>query len=75
LQGEAFDLPAMKRLIQTFEKKVYKNQEMRVKYPDDPTKFLDSEADLHEEIQNMTVLATAPDLYQVCGRSYPQSIG
>eukprot|EP00123_Amoebidium_parasiticum_P014969 comp22722_c0_seq1/m.35338 comp22722_c0_seq1/g.35338 ORF comp22722_c0_seq1/g.35338 comp22722_c0_seq1/m.35338 type:complete len:557 (-) comp22722_c0_seq1:67-1737(-) len=61
--GEEFDLQAMRRQVVALEKRVTKNQEMRVKYADQPTKFLESEAELHEEIQKAHVLATAPDLY------------
>lgn len=38
---------------------------MRVKHTDDPTRFLDSEAELHDEVQKVAVLATAPELYEV----------
>eukprot|EP00124_Ichthyophonus_hoferi_P005491 Ihof_evm2s810 gene=Ihof_evmTU2s810 len=60
--GEEFDVNAMKRQMTSLEKKVTKNQEMRVKYADQPTKFLESEIELHEEIQKAQVLATAPEL-------------
>eukprot|EP01134_Creolimax_fragrantissima_P000266 CFRG0266T1 len=62
-EGEDFDAGAMKKLVLSFEKKLYKNQQMRVRYPDEPTKFLDSELDLSEEIQALHVIATAPDLF------------
>ena len=38
LQAEVLDEGALKRMILQFEKKVYRNQEMRIKYPDLPEK-------------------------------------
>ena len=55
----------MKKLILTFEKRLLKNRELRVKFPDEPTKFMESEIELHESIQQLRALATAPDLYNV----------
>ena len=81
----------MKKMLVSFEKKVKKNQEMRIKYSDNPQKyvnesnqnyttninfgaiqiivsfqrFLDSELDLHDEIQKLHVITTAPELYEV----------
>ena len=37
-EGETMDESALKRMILQFEKKVYKNQEMRIKYVDMPEK-------------------------------------
>ncbi|EXX77513.1 hypothetical protein RirG_023090 [Rhizophagus irregularis DAOM 197198w] len=50
-------------MILKFEKAIRKNQELRVKYPDDPTKFMESEADLDEEIKHLLTLTEVPDLY------------
>lgn len=36
---------------------------MRIKFPDAPEKFMESEVELHEILQEMRVLATAPDYY------------
>lgn len=36
---------------------------MRIKFPDSPEKFMESEVELHEILQEMRVLATAPDFY------------
>ena len=36
--GDALDENALKRMILNFEKKVLKNQELRVKFPDVPEK-------------------------------------
>ncbi|KAK3733987.1 hypothetical protein QZH41_009843, partial [Actinostola sp. cb2023] len=61
---ETLDVGSLRRMLLSFEKKVTKNQEMRIKYPDHPEKFMESELDLHEEIQKLHVIATAPELYQ-----------
>lgn len=36
---------------------------MRIKFPDAAEKFMESEIELHEILQEMRVLATAPDYY------------
>lgn len=35
---EALDVGSLKRMLLLFEKKVTKNQEMRIKYPENPEK-------------------------------------
>ncbi|KAI9313712.1 Catenin-beta-like protein [Dichotomocladium elegans] len=50
-------------MILKFEKAINKNQEQRVRYADDPKKFMESEADLDEEIKNLLSLTQAPHLY------------
>ncbi|KAG0290555.1 hypothetical protein BGZ96_005976 [Linnemannia gamsii] len=64
-EEERFDLLAVRKMILKFEKAINKNQEMRVKYPDDPTKFMESEADLDEEIKRMMAMTQAPQYYPV----------
>jgi len=59
----ALDSAELKRMVKAFEAKVAKNQTQRMKYPDDPSKFLDSEMDLDESINELQVIAGAPDLY------------
>jgi beta-catenin-like protein 1 len=55
----------LKKTILQFEKRVCKNQEMRIKYPDMPEKFMESEVELNDMIVEMHVIATAPDLYHI----------
>jgi len=38
-QVEALDVGSLKRMLLAFEKKVTKNQEMRIKYPENPEKY------------------------------------
>jgi len=63
--GDALDENALKRMILNFEKKVLKNQELRVKFPDVPEKFMEAELELHEAIQELHALATVPELYEL----------
>lgn len=50
-------------MILKFEKAINKNQELRVRYADQPEKFMESEADLDEEIKNLLTLTEAPQMY------------
>lgn len=59
------DAGAVKRMLLSFEKKVLKNQEMRVKFPDMPEKFMESEIELNDEIQRLHVIATVPEHYPI----------
>ncbi len=63
--GEAVDAGAVKRMLLNFEKKVLRNQEMRIKFPDLPEKFMESELELNDEIQKLHVVATVPEHYPV----------
>lgn len=60
---QTVDEAKLKRMILNFEKKIAKNQELRIKFPDDPAKFMNSEVDLHDTVQELRVVATVPDLY------------
>uniref|UniRef100_A0A674IVS9 Beta-catenin-like protein 1 n=1 Tax=Terrapene triunguis TaxID=2587831 RepID=A0A674IVS9_9SAUR len=62
---EPLDESSVKKMILTFEKRSYKNQELRIKFPDNPEKFMESELDLNDIIQEMHVVATMPDLYHL----------
>ncbi|CAL1298820.1 unnamed protein product [Larinioides sclopetarius] len=55
----------LKKLLLAFEKKVLKNQELRIKFPDQPEKFMDSEIELNDIIIEMHIIATQPDLYHI----------
>ena len=63
--GEVLDVGTVKRMLLSFEKKVLKNQEMRIKFPDLPEKFMESELELNDEIQKMNVVATVPEHYPI----------
>lgn len=42
-EGEAIDENSIKRMVLVFEKRALKNREMRIKFPDNPEKFMESE--------------------------------
>ncbi|KAG1686330.1 Beta-catenin-like protein 1 [Nymphon striatum] len=64
-EAEPLDENAVKKLILGFEKRVLKNQELRIKFPDLPVKFMESELDLNETIQELSIIATAPEMYHI----------
>jgi Catenin-beta-like, Arm-motif containing nuclear len=41
------------------------NQMMRVKYSAEPEKFMESEVELHAEINELYALAASPELYTI----------
>lgn len=60
---EALDARTLKKLVLAFERRLRDNISFRLKYPDQPERFADSELELHEELQKLKALATAPELY------------
>ncbi|TIB95392.1 DUF1716-domain-containing protein [Wallemia mellicola] len=58
----------IKKQLQKFERVIAKNTELRGKYPEDPHKFIDSEADLDAAIHQLKIFAQSPAI------SYPQLI-
>ncbi|KAN0060959.1 hypothetical protein ACQY0O_006693 [Thecaphora frezii] len=57
------ELANTRKQLLRFERAINKNQEMRVKFSDDPAKFIDSEADLDAEIKGLVILTTNPGLF------------
>ncbi|KAJ3012777.1 UNVERIFIED_CONTAM: hypothetical protein HDU68_001032 [Siphonaria sp. JEL0065] len=60
---ETVDLSTLKKWVLKLERSITKNEEMRVRFPDDPLKFIDSEADLDEDLHNLMAVSAAPELY------------
>ncbi|KAK9115681.1 hypothetical protein Sjap_014628 [Stephania japonica] len=60
---EVLDVKTLKKLVLSFERRLRDNIEARLKYPDQPDKFADSELQLHEEIEKLKILAGGPELY------------
>jgi len=54
---------SLKRLVAQLERKIRKNQEERIKFADEPEKYLKSEVDLDEEAKKATNITTHPELY------------
>eukprot|EP00897_Mesotaenium_endlicherianum_P007045 jgi/Mesen1/6369/ME000329S05538 len=61
--GEALDVRGLKRLVLSFEKKLRDNLAARMKFMDQPERFMESEVELDEEVKKLQVLSTAPELY------------
>lgn len=55
-------MPAIRRLLLKLERAINKNQDQRSKYPNDPTKFIDSEADLDAALKALIPLSQVPAL-------------
>jgi hypothetical protein len=45
------DPTTLRQLLLNLEKKVSKNQKMRMKFPDEPAKFMESELELNLDLQ------------------------
>uniref|UniRef100_A0A2P2K8M8 Uncharacterized protein MANES_02G082200 n=1 Tax=Rhizophora mucronata TaxID=61149 RepID=A0A2P2K8M8_RHIMU len=61
--GELLDLRTLKKLVLSFERRYKENIEARLKYPDQPERFADSEVELHQELEKLKILAGGPELY------------
>lgn len=60
---EALDIKTVKKFVLAFERRLKENIAARLKYPDQPEKFADSEVELHEEIEKLKILAGGPEFY------------
>ena len=58
-----FDEKVLRKLLTALEKRANQNVELRLKYPDQPEKFMDSEIELDAEIKNLQTLAAFPEYY------------
>ncbi|TFK43491.1 Catenin-beta-like protein [Crucibulum laeve] len=67
-EPDQLSVAAVRRMLLRFERAVNKNQDQRSKYPDDPSKFIDSEADLDSSIKSLLPLSQASVL------AYPELI-
>ena len=59
------DEASLKQSLINLEKKINKNQILRMKFSSEPEKFMDSELDLNSEINDLFALAASPELYKV----------
>ena len=57
------DEKALRKLVLAFERRYAANQAARMKHPDAPEKFVDSEVDLDESLRALSALAGYPELY------------
>ncbi|KAK1827487.1 beta-catenin-like protein 1 [Podospora conica] len=61
--SSTIDLAWLKRTALTFEKRITRNAELRARFESDPSRFIDSEADLDAGIKALSILAEHPSLY------------
>ena len=54
----------IKRVVAGLERRIRRNQELRMKHTDEPQRFLDSEMELHEVLRKLIALAGEPELYR-----------
>merc|ERR1719347_1469664 len=59
------DEAGVKKILLGFEKKVSRNQEMRIKFPDQPDKFMMSEMELHDVVRELQNVSTVPHFYPI----------
>ncbi|KRX35005.1 Beta-catenin-like protein 1 [Trichinella murrelli] len=62
------DESSVRRLILNFKKIAAKNQELRIKYPDDPIQFLDCDIELIMAIRDLQCLSNVPQFYALLVR-------
>jgi beta-catenin-like protein 1 len=60
---ENIDGRGIKRVVAGLERRIRKNQELRMKHADEPQRFLESEIALHEVLRKLMALAGEPALY------------
>ncbi|KAJ4462274.1 putative ARM repeat superfamily protein [Paratrimastix pyriformis] len=64
-EAQEVDDREIRRLAMVLEKRFAKNQELRLKFAEDPQKFVESELELDEAIKKLLVLTEYPHLYPV----------
>ncbi|KDR83699.1 hypothetical protein GALMADRAFT_56115 [Galerina marginata CBS 339.88] len=67
-EEQDISITQIRKSLLSFERAVNKNQDHRSKYPDDPSKFIDSEADLDSAIKALLSLSQSPSL------AYPELV-
>lgn len=60
---ESIDDRGVKRIVAGIERRIRRNQELRLKHADDPRRFLESELELNELLTKLSALAGEPELY------------
>lgn len=65
----SLDENSLKRLILSIEKQISTNMAMRMKYVDQPERFMESELELFQALKTLHAIAAAPELYPVFVRT------
>jgi beta-catenin-like protein 1 len=61
--GSKFDEKVLTKLVAALERRTNQNVELRLKYSNQPERFMDSEIELDAEIKNLQALAAFPEYY------------
>ena len=74
---DVMDANSLKGLILHVEKQINQNTQLRMKYVDQPERFMDSELELYQALKGLHAVAAAPELYPVFvkTRCVPSLIG
>ena len=62
---ETLDANSLKRLILHVEKQINSNMALRMKYADQPERFLDSELELYQALKGLHAIAASPEIYPI----------
>jgi len=62
---DVMDANSLKRLILHIEKQINTNMQLRMKYADQPERFMDSELELFQALKGLHAVAAAPELFPV----------
>ncbi|KZS97700.1 DUF1716-domain-containing protein [Sistotremastrum niveocremeum HHB9708] len=66
--ADDLEITAIRRILLRLDRAINKNQDQRSKYPDDPTKFIDSEADLDSALKSLLPMSQSAML------AYPELV-
>ena len=72
------DAQSLKAMLVSLDKGIKANETMRLKHEGDPSKFMETELDLHSVVQDLHAMAAAPELYPILlehGSSFDNLIG
>ena len=61
-EDDLLDLPGLKRKLVALDKKISANQEQRMKYMDEPARFMESEIALDQQIHDLHAISVVPHL-------------
>lgn len=63
--NELFDERQLREMILQLENNYKLNSDQRMRYPNQPDKFIDSEVDLDEDLRKLLILPAYPQLYPI----------
>lgn len=66
---QLLDLKGLRRMVNLFDRRFKDNMELRMKYSEEPDKFMDSEVELDDVVKRMMIIAGSPELYPDLART------